>query len=146
MEFLRWDAPREAEQAGDESLDAPRERADLVCYGALALSERGVLGQQVRIAQNSGERIVDFVSSACRQLAERDELLRLNHLRLKMLEVFERLAGGLEEPEAVAIHQLLPEEHQQSHDHQRYLRNSDAECADRRRRRTKKQGPNRHQR
>ena len=47
VDFFGRDAAREAEQAGNERLDAARERADFFRDDALAFAERGIVHQQI---------------------------------------------------------------------------------------------------
>src|SRR5208282_166272 len=108
--FLGRHASRKTQEAGHEGLDASREGANLVGNDALAIAQSRVVNQQVGVAQNAGERIIDLVGRACGELADRHQFLVLNHLRLEMLQIPESLAGRGEKPEAVVVNEPLSNE------------------------------------
>ena len=145
-DLLAGNAPCEAEQASDQSLDAPRERANLFRHLALAVAELAIIHQQVGIAQNPGQRIVDFMRGSGGKLSQRNQLFGLNHLGLDAFQVFQRFVRGPEQPAAIVIHELLAEENQERAHDDGHLRDANAEIPHQRRVGTLPKRPQSHQR
>src|SRR5580692_12855968 len=70
------------------------------------------------------------MSRASRQLPDRNELFRLNHLRLNVFEIFERMVRSFEQSSAVAVYESLAHKRKRGNDQQGDLRHADAKCSD----------------
>src|SRR5580704_936252 len=106
----------EAEQVGDEFLGAASLFANFLAERVRAAFGRILKGQEVGITEDGGERIIDFVRGAGRQLAQRGEFFRLNEVSLEALDVFERIPKFVNELSAFLVDEVRAEENQGADD------------------------------
>src|SRR5262249_2227478 len=89
-----------------------------------------IVGEQVRITQDCGQGIVDFVCGASGKLPERNEFFRLNELRLQALQIPDRLFGFGEKERSVFIRNMRSQEDDEGERHRGDQRGHQAIVAD----------------
>ncbi len=93
-----------AEQIIHQGFCPPRLLANFFRQAPRPAVHGRIVREQLGIAQNGRQRIIDFVSGTADQLTERREFFRLHVLRLQALQIVERLLGSAQQFEALRIH------------------------------------------
>ena len=129
--FFGGDLAREAEQVGDEDFGAAGLVADFFAKAAGAFGCAGIGLDQIGVAEDRGEGIIDFVRGACGKLAERGEFFSLDKLHLEALEIVDGVLQAFEQSEALAVDELLAQENETGADDNDAEREEQAEMPDR---------------
>ena len=96
------------------------------CFGAAGLvanfgrdgpglfSQRSIVSEEIGIAQNRGQGIIDFMGGTGSELPQRHELFGLDQLSLKALKIFDGLFSAREKPRTIPVRHVLTQKYQET--------------------------------
>ncbi len=113
---------REAEQAVDQALGAPRLFSNLFRQAPRPAVHRRIVGQQLGISEDGRQRVIDFMRRPSHQLAKRSQFFRLHELHLQPLQIVQRILRGAQQFQPLRVHQFLAQEGQKANGQNRAQR------------------------